>query len=896
MGIIEGQATPDAPSGVVTFLFTDVEGSTRRWEADPDAMRAALATHDGLLRNIVAAHQGWLFKHTGDGVCAAFRSPKAAVDAAVAAQRGLELPVRMGIATGEAELRGGDYFGAVLNRTARVMSAGHGGQILLDGATAELLAGVHLTHLGAHRLRDITRPVNVFQVLADGLGTAFPALRTIEMKIGNLRAPTTSIIGREPQVGEVATALKSHRLITLTGPGGVGKTRLAMEVASRLAPSFLDGTWAIELAPVGDPKTVPDAVAAALAITQQPGMNVFDSIAAAQEGRNRLLVFDNCEHVLDAAADLIDAILQQSETVTVLATSREGLRLADEQLWPVAPLDTRNGVNSSAAALFVERAQTIAPTFSLTGSDDADAVAEICHRLDGIPLAIELAASRMQSMSVTEVRDRLDDRFRLLTGSRRGLERHQTLRQAVQWSYDLLEEDEKTVLTRCSVFAGGFDLAAADVVVGIGDDLALLDVLGALVRKSLLLTERSSGRTRYSMLETIRQFAEEQLVSSGAAERTRDAHAHYFAAREGDVLALWNSPRQRESYDWLARELPNLRAAFRWTADRNDMDTCAPIACYTALLGICCDLYEPVTWAEELVQPARAANHRRLVQLCTMAAQCFAAGRVDQAITYIEMAQAARGRGGYDDVPFGYEVVLGTAYHLKGEPEKTAALVRTATPVDADARTLARVMLSMALANTGAMDDAMAIADGLPAAAEMTDNPQLKALALNAYAWAYRDADPAAAYEASARALKIARDSGNRFVESTISIGLSRLAVNHGSPVEAIDHLALAIRHYLDSGSFLMMAGPLAMIAVLLDRFGRHEQAATIMGFGDLPGSRLVFTEVDAAITHMREVLGDQAYESFARAGAGMTTAAIVTYAFDQIDRLRLDLAQATSE
>ena len=389
------------PSGVVTFLFTDIEGSTRRWEADADAMRAALVAHDDVLREIVAAHDGWLFKHTGDGVCAAFESPKLAVDAAIAAQQALDLPVRMGIATGEAELRGEDYFGTVLNRAARVMSAGHGGQVLVDGITAGLLTDVALVALGQRRLRDIARPVEVHQVQADGLPSEFPPLRTVDSRPGNLRPPTTNLIGRESELADVASALKAHRLVTLTGVGGVGKTRLALEVAARSVPDFPDGVWVIELAAVGDPAAVPDAVASVLGITQQPGMTMTDSVAAALEGRSRLLVFDNCEHVLDAAADMVEAILSRSATVKILATSREGLRVTDEHLWPVPSLDTRGAFDSAAATLFVERADAVVPGVSL----DPVAVVEICRRLDGIPLGIELAASRMVSMTQSDIRD-----------------------------------------------------------------------------------------------------------------------------------------------------------------------------------------------------------------------------------------------------------------------------------------------------------------------------------------------------------------------------------------------------------------------------------------------------------------------------------------------------------
>ncbi len=536
--------TAAAPSGVVTFLFTDVEGSTRRWEADADAMRAALATHDEVLRTAIEAHGGFLFSHTGDGVVAAFASPRSAVDAAIAAQRALELPVRMGIATGEAELRDGDYFGTVLNRAARVMAAGHGGQILVADSTATLLSGVELIDLGPRRLRDVPTPVGVFQVRAPGLRTEFPALRALDASPGNLRRAATSFIGRESEVAEVIEALQAHRLVTLTGVGGVGKTRLATEVAAGLADEFPDGVWFFELAAVTDPAAVPDAVAAVLGITQQPGKTVSESVAAALEGRVRLLVFDNCEHVLDAAADLIEAILAQSATVRILATSREGLGVADEQVWPVRSLDTAAGTDSAAVSLFVERAQGITPGFSIVGGDDAAAVAEICQRLDGIPLAIELAASRMASMTVSEVRDRLDDRFRLLVGSRRGLERHHTLRHAVAWSYDLLDDAEKSLLTRCSVFSGGFDLQSACAVAGSddSDDYAVLDRLDALVRKSLLVADRSSRRTRFSMLETIRQFAEEQLVAGGEATEVRTAHARHFAGREATSWRCGTAP------------------------------------------------------------------------------------------------------------------------------------------------------------------------------------------------------------------------------------------------------------------------------------------------------------------------------------------------------------------
>jgi predicted ATPase len=878
---------------VVTFLFTDVEGSTRRWEADADEMRTALAAHDEVLRDAIQAHGGFLFKHTGDGVCAAFSSPKSAVDAALAAQQKLELPVRMGLATGEAELRDGDYFGAVLNRAARVMAAGHGGQILLVESTASLLTGVDLVDFGPRRLRDVPVPVGLFQVRAPGLQVDFPALRALDTTPGNLRPATTSLIGRESEVTEIEAAVKAHRLVTLSGVGGVGKTRLALEVAGRLGDEFPDGVWLFELAAVADPAAVPDAVAAVLNITQQPGKTVSESVATALEGRVRLLVIDNCEHVLDAAADLIEAILAHSATVRILATSREGLGVPDEQVWPVRSLDAASGIDSAAVSLFVERAQGIAPGFSMVDGDEAAAVTEICQRLDGIPLAIELAASRMASMTASEMRDRLDHRFRLLVGSRRGLERHQTLRHAVAWSYDLLDDTEKTVLDRCSVFAGGFDLQSVCAVAG-SDDLdeyAILEVLDALVRKSLLVADRSSGRTRFSMLETIRQFAEEQLVAGGQATEVRVAHSRYFAGREADILALWDSPRQREAYDWFTIELANLRTAFRWAADQGDLDVAATIATYAAWVGFNTENYEPIAWAEELIEPARAVDHPRLAFLYVVAEFCYMAGRIDPAIRYTEAAQRAIS-GGSDHVPCGAESFVGGAYVAVGQPERWVEWCRAQLARGLDTHALTRASLVFALMFSGHGDEARAAATALIDAAEATGNPCVLSFALLAYGWAVRDADPVRSLAALRRGLVIAQDSGNRASESFLAGVLARLEAEHGDTASAFDYFTVAIGNYHDSGNTHMIPAPLGYLATLFDRLGRYEPAATIAGFVvTSPVAALPATaEFRTATAHLRNVLGEATYESLARKGETMTTAEIVTYAYDQIDQARTEL------
>jgi predicted ATPase len=738
-------------------------------------------------------------------------------------------------------------------------------------------------------LRDLPTAVGVFQVRAAGLQADFPALRALDASPGNLRPATTSFIGRESEVAELQAAVKAHRLVTLTGVGGVGKTRLALEVAARLADEFPDGVWFFELAAVTDPVAVPDAVAAVLGITQQPGKTVSESVAAALEGRLRLLVIDNCEHVLDAAADLIEAIRAHSATVRILATSREGLGVADEQVWPLSSLDVGAGTDSAAVQLFVQRAHSVAPHFTPTG--EADAVVEICRRLDGIPLAIELAASRIASMSPGEVRDRLDDRFRLLIGSRRGLGRHQTLRHAVAWSYDLLDNAEKSLLAQCSVFAGGFDLQSACAVAGSDDDYAILDLLDTLVRKSLLVVDRSIGQTRFSMLETIRQFAEEQLVALGAATEARAAHARYFAGRETDIMALWDSPRQREAYTWFTIELANLRTAFRWATDHGDLDVAAPIATYAAWFGYLTENYEPIAWAEELIEPARAVDHPRLAALYVVASNCYMAGRIDPAIRYTEAAQRAIS-GGSDHIPYGAEAV-GGAYPAVGQPERMIRWCRAQLARRLDTNTLTRTALVVALAVTGSTDDAMATATGLIDAAEATGNPYVLSWALLASGLAVYDADPVGSLAALRRGLAIAQDSGNRANQSHLALNLCRPKAEHGDPLAAFDYFTMAIGNYHDSGNTYMIRGPLGWLAVFFDRLRRYEPAATIAGFvvtsplAALP----VMAEFGIAIAHLRNVLGEATYESLARKGETMTPAAMATYAYDQIDQARTELS-----
>jgi hypothetical protein len=497
----------------------------------------------------------------------------------------------------------------------------------------------------------------------------------------------------------------------------------------------------------------------------------------------------------------------------------------------------------------------------------------------------------MASMTATEVRDRLDNRFRLLIGSRRGLERHQTLRHAVAWSYDLLDEAEKILLEQCSVFAGGFDLQSACAVSGSNDEFATLDLLDALVRKSLLIADRSADATRYSMLETIREFAEHQSALRGEADEIRAAHARHFAHREREVLVLWDSPRQRQAYLWFHTELANLRAAFRWAADHSDIAVAATIATYTSLLGMLLENYEPATWAEELIESARAVEHPRLAALYVMASQCYNTGRVDDAIRICEDGRTVL-ESRSDEVPFGIEGIIGTVYVTVGQPERWIDLCRALLARGRDTHAFTRACLVYALIIAGCIDEAMTASEGLIDDAEATGNPYALANALLAVGFAFRDADPLRALHTLRRSRAISQDTGSRFNESHLNVVLSGLEADHGDPLGALDCLAVAIGNYHDSGNSTMIRSPLAVLATYFDRLGHYESAATIAGFGVNLLTPL-FTEIGAAIEHLRSVLGDITYEELARNGATMSAAAMAAYALDQIDEVRVELARS---
>lgn len=605
-----------ALTGNIIFLFTDLVGSTRLWEEHPDAMREALARHDDLVGSAVVDHGGQLVKSTGDGKFATFPAASEGIVAAVVAQRALvamqwpdpvELRVRMGLHGGVATERQGDWFGADVNRTARVAGVAHGGQILCTEAVASLADDRYeLIDLGAHRLRDLQSTVHLFQVGAPGLPSSFPPLRSLDAYRSNLPYELSSFVGREDALRSVADRMHSTRVLSIVGVGGVGKTRLALQVGSELMPHFSDGVWLCELAQVLDSVDLPDAVAAAVGYVPPQGVSVAEGLPRFLERKDLLLILDNCEHLIGAVAGFVTATTATTARVSVLATSREALGVRGEQIWPLASLGVPEGVDgasvlaSEAGALFAARAGEARGELVLDDAS-ASAVHDVCVRLDGIPLAIELAAAQTKLMTPSEIVVRLDKQFRLLTGGQRtSLERHQTLRAAIDWSYELLSEAERTLLNRLSVCVGGFDLDAA-VTSAAGPDVDEFDaiaLLGSLVAKSLVERNERDGTTRYRLLEMIRQYAAEQLRVSGAAEAARDDHArHYFRLATALFADASVTGSDYEALERLDVETANIAAAGRWLLAE---DRVAELFAFYENLSFVDPFALPVTTLDEL--------------------------------------------------------------------------------------------------------------------------------------------------------------------------------------------------------------------------------------------------------------------------------------------------------
>ncbi|MDB5026697.1 MAG: LuxR family transcriptional regulator, partial [Candidatus Eremiobacteraeota bacterium] len=596
-GIVDPSPQRALPTGSTFFMFTDIEGSTVRWDRDPDAMRDAVRHHDAIMRSAIEHCGGVVFKTIGDAFCAVFWGAGDAVGAALAAIRDLAaadfsavggIRVRIALHVGTADERDSDYFGPTLNRVARLLSIGHGAQILLSEAAAEaalpaLPAGAELRDMGTHRLKDLTAPEHVFQLTAHDLAAEFPPLRSLNVSNNNLPQQVTSFVGRERDVAQIRAIVDAQRLVTLCGTGGVGKTRCALQVGAEMLERFADGVWFADLAPLSDGNRVASEVASIFNVQESASRPMLDTLVQQLAGKQLLLILDNCEHVIEACSKAAAALVRGCPGVRVLATSREPLNIRGEIVHPLPSLSVPRAMKGltahgaleyGAVALFDIRARAVNPRFAVT-DDNAGIVAEICRRLDGIPLAIELAAARIKSMSVRDLAARLHERFRLLTGGdRSALPRQQTMRALIDWSYDTLAEDDRAVFRALSVFAGGFRGGTA-VAVGSSeklDEYAVIDSLASLVEKSMVVMEPSDDDSRYRLLESTRAYAREKAIEHGELHDAALRHARAYAdlaelhelEYDTAILRAWNA-----DVDF---DIDNVRAAVAWSfGDEGDV-------------------------------------------------------------------------------------------------------------------------------------------------------------------------------------------------------------------------------------------------------------------------------------------------------------------------------------
>lgn len=916
----------DEPSvGTYSFLFTDVEGSTRRWESAPDVMPGALARHDELLRTAVELHRGHVVKTTGDGIHAVFSSASDAVAAALDAQRALTtekwptpepLTVRMGIHSGEAIAREGDYYGTAVNRAARVSALAHGEQVVISQSTASLLRDsdtreLELVDLGEHVLRDLSHRERVYQVWAAPLRRDFPPLRSLESYPSNLPRRATSFVGREREVRQIGEALERSPLVTLTGVGGIGKTRLSLQVAAEVLPRYPDGAWLCELSSANDDDGLLQVVGTVVGVGVGPG-DRWHGIVEALRSKRLLLLLDNCEHLIDAASELAEHIVEGCPEVTILATSREGLAVDGEQVVPLRPLSVPDAdaelpvvLDSDAVRLFVERVRTHQPGYEVQASDRAGVI-ELCRRLDGVPLAIELAAARTSAMSPGEIASLLDERFRLLTGGRRGsVERHQTLRATVDWSYSLLDQRERQVFERLGVFAGSFTAESA-AGVATGDGLERFDVLDALtnlVNKSMVTATRDdAGITRFQMLETLRQFARERLGDDDDPDRWRRRHAEHFARHAETLGPLLVSPDEIAARGVLMSDVDDLRAAVTWALDRTDPDEVEPgLRIITALViesslrvenGMGAWAMRAVPMLADLPDMHAASVHTALAWME------FHRGEFESAI---EHARAVVDQSGPATPAMGSAYsVLGTSLIQLGRGEEGVTRdlegAERCRGHDDPSITLHVSTLVAGAAMNIAMDGdgkrALPFAEEALTVARDMRSPTAIALAQAAIGRSLLLEDPAAAAVALEESVRLG-EAGSMdaiVVPALMFLTMARLAL--GDFTAASDPLARALRRARDSGLDLMVILLAESTVELLVATGRHEPAAVLVGaiqqgtLGPLTQHVMATVETFApAVDQIRAELRPGDRTAAEATGAALDARAVVAFALDALER-----------
>jgi len=918
-----GRRVVELPSGTVTFLFTDLEGSTRLWQEYPDAMQPALARHDEILRAAIEQHDGCVVKTTGDGFHAAFANAHDAIAAAVAAQLALvrepwpatgPLVVRMGIHAGPAELRDGDYYGTAVNRAARLMSAAHGGQVVVSLATEELVqeSGVELLDLGEHSLRDLARPERVFQVVHPDLPREFARLSSLDAFPGNLPAQITSFVGREAELAAVAAALEAARLVTLTGVGGVGKTRLSLQVAAEVLPRFAQGAWFCELAAAVDDESLLQVVATTLGVTSLSGMTLGRSIVEFLRAKTQLLVFDNCEHLLDEVSRLVESILRDCSYVRILASSREGLGVPGEQMvavrslpMPGTDLDFAAIAQSDAVLLFAERAAAARSGFTLEPAN-ATAVVEICRRLDGIPLAIELAAARVSAMNPSDIATRIDERFRLLTGGRRtGIERHQTLRATVDWSYSLLEPIEQTVFDRLGVFAGEFGGAGAEAVVT-GDGVEswdVLDALGSLVAKSMVnIDDSAEGDARYRMLETLRAYSRERLDERGESDAWRRRHAQYYADLSEQLGAAMYGPDELAVRRRFRAELDNIRAAVTWALDSADP------AEQELGVRVICALGNEVTmdrragvglWAEHALRRVDQwqPNHRTAT-LAVAAMSAAMRGDFESASTWVDESVAA---GVSVDAPVALlpwitknTILLHQGHHDEGLVVLVDALAAFAAAGGDDFQR-ANLLAVAAFYRRVVGDPSGAFVDAEESLrlARRLGNPSQLAISLAALGFALVGTDPSAALIALEESLALSGAGASDVVRGNSLCFLAAVRAELGDRRGCLDAFCVAVSHFVDTGDRTGFGGALLMGSSSFVGIGRARLAvvcaavAAGLGLQQLGGETLQAHQ--QALVRAREELGHEEYDAL--------WARFETMPYDDaVAEIRAELDRAVSE
>jgi predicted ATPase/class 3 adenylate cyclase len=694
--VCDSLGVAERPTGTVTFLFTDVEGSTRLWEEHPAEMQVALEHHDEILRSAIEGHGGYVFSTAGDAFSAAFGRVGDAVDAAVAAQRRLAaerwseattIRVRMGIHTGEAQERGGDYFGGAVNRAARIMAAGHGGRVLCSSQTAGLVlavasSGLEFEDLGEVRLKDLLEPIRVSEALWSGRGATRLPLRSLDGVANNLPVLPTRLVGRSSELGRITELLATNRLVTLTGVGGCGKTRLALAAAAECVDRFVGGVVFVDLGPIASDKNMAEAIAAAagIALAASDGAARRSELVRLLVGRDRLLVLDNCEHLLDAVAEFVEELLGAEDSSLVLATSREAIEVDGEQTYRIPPLGQDDSVGDGAAVeLLIDRASSADADFVLTGEDRGTAV-ELCRRLDGLPLAIELAAAQLAHMSIGDVLDRLDERFELLVGGRRRRrQRQQTLQAVMDWSWELLEVDEQSTLAAMSVFVGSCTLDAIETVCSERPGNTSARVR-SLVAKSLVEPRRIGDGVRYRLLETVRLFAQQKLVDSGSAEAVRRRHRDHYVSWVGRVpfdnqslSAFWSNS--------FGAEFENIAAAIEWSLDHEEWDEAALLV----IAGSCTwrdshGAHQAVLWTERLIGEDLSSNLRaRLLITGADAAMSAGAHRL-MAQWSVESLPAAQADG--DPSNLALAMIWSAIPQLVIDPEAARLTLGAAADID----------------------------------------------------------------------------------------------------------------------------------------------------------------------------------------------------------------------